>query len=161
VADKRIVGWVKELDGSKVSVFPKNDSPARAVALGIKEYLKKAGYKVADNIIQWDPRKEGNMPNEKGKVIIGGSVDELEVSCWTGVFSNDYKVNLMLTIVVADLAKGKILYKGNVAGENSRTGSSFSEGQLGVEASNVLSDVIEKIFEGKTVAQKIQEAITQ
>ena len=132
----------------------------RVVADGIKEYLKKAGYKVADKIVQWD-LKEETMPKGSGKVIIGGSIEELEVTCWTGVFSNDYKANLKLTLVVANSAKGKILYKGNVAVASSKTDVSFSEGQLGHQASIALDDAIEKVFEGKTVAQKIKEAITQ
>ena len=159
VDDKKIIGWVK-VYGEKVPLFSKNDIPTRVVANGIKEYLKKAGYKVADSIVQWD-LKEGTMPKEKGKVIIGGSIDELEITCWTGVFSNDYKANLKLAIVVADLAKGKILYKGNVESASSKTDVSFSEEQLGTEASNALGAAIEKIFEGKTVAQKIKESIIQ
>jgi hypothetical protein len=158
VNDKKIIGWVKELDGSKVPLFPKNVIPVRAVTNGIKEYLKKAGYTVADKIVQWD-LKEGTMPKGIGKVIISGSIDELEVTCWTGVFSNDYKADVKLSIVVADSAKGKILYKSNVAIASSKTDVSFSEGQLGGQASIALSDAIEKIFEGKTIAQKIREAI--
>lgn len=160
VADKKVIGWVKELDGSKVSLFPKNDHPTKVVAYGVKEYLKKADYKVADKLIQWDLR-EGTIPKGKGRVIIGGSIEELEVTCWTGVFSNDYKANLKLTLVVADSANGKILYKGNVTIVSSKTDVSFSEGQLGHQAGIALSDAIEKVFEGKTVAQKIKEAFTQ
>lgn len=160
VADKKVIGWVKELDGSKVPVFPEPVTPTRAVADGIKNYLKKAGYKVADKIVQWD-LKEGTIPKGSGKVIIGGSIEELEITCWTGVFSNDYKANLKLTLVVADLAKDKVLYKGNVTVASSKTDVSFSEGQLGHQASIALDDAIEKVFEGKAVAQKIKEAMTQ
>ena len=122
--------------------------------------MKKAGYKVADKIVQWD-LKEGTMPKGSGKVIIGGSIEELDVTCWTGVFSNAYKANIKLNLVVADLAKGKILYKSNVAITYSKDDVSFSEGQLGHEASIALGDAIGKVFEGKSVAQKIKEAITQ
>jgi hypothetical protein len=159
-ADKKVIGWVKELDGSKAPLFPKDVVPTKVVASGIKEYLKKAGYKVADKLVQWDLR-EGVMPRGKSKVIIGGSIEDLEVTCWTGVFSDDYKANLKLTLVVAEATKGKILYKGSVIVSSSKTDTSFSEGQLGHQASIALSDAIEKVFEGKTVAQKIKEAITQ
>jgi hypothetical protein len=43
----------------------------------------------------------------------------------------------------------------------SKTDVSFSEGQLGKHASLALGDAIEKLFEGKTVTQKIKEAATQ
>ena len=159
VGDKKTLGWVKELDGSKVPVFPKNVVPTRAVANGIRAYLKKAGYNVADKTGSWD-LKEGSIPKGGGRLIIGGSIDELEVTCWTGVFSNDYKTNLKLTLVVADGVKGKILYKGNVTVASSKTDVSFSEGQLGGQAGAALGEAIEKIFEGKTIAQKIKEALT-
>ncbi|MEE9910946.1 MAG: hypothetical protein K4571_04405 [Deltaproteobacteria bacterium] len=158
VDDQKAIGWVKELDGSKVGVFPKTVAPTRAVADGIRDYLKKAGYQVADKIVAWD-LKEGSLPAGSGKVIIGGSIDELDITCWTGVFSNDYKINMKFSLVVADAARGKILYKGNVSASASRTDTSFSEGQLGHEASVALADAIGRLFEGKTVAEKLKEAI--
>ena len=99
VDDKKIIGRVRERDDTRVPIFPKDVMPTKAVADGIKEYLKKAGYKVADKIVQWDLRKEETMPKGNGKVIIGGNIEELEVTCWRGVFSNSYKASLKLTIV--------------------------------------------------------------
>lgn len=160
VLNKKVIGWVKELDGSKVSVYPKGEPPVRVVAYGIGAYLKKAGYQVADNLVQWD-LKEGSLPKGKSKVVIGGSIEEMEVSCWTGVFSNDYKTTLKLKLVIADAAKGKILYQGNVAIQTSRTDVSFSEGQLGQQAGAALAEAIEKIFEGKNVAEKMKEAFAR
>jgi hypothetical protein len=159
--DKKIIGRVIERDGTKPLVFPKYVIPTKAVANGIKEYLKKAGYKVADKIVQWDLRKEETMPKGNGKVIIGGNIEEMELTCERGVFINSYKASLKLTIVFADLAKGKILYKSKVESVSSRDDISFSEEQLGEQASTALGDAIEKVFEEKAVAQKIKEAITQ
>jgi len=160
VGDKKIIGHVRERDDTRVPVFPKDVLPVKAVASGIKEYLKKAGYKVADEIAKWD-LKEETMPKGNGKIIISGSIEELEVTCWRGVFSHSYKTNLKLIIVIADLAKGKILYKGKVESSSSRDDVSFSEAQLGEQLSNALGDAIGKVFEEKAVAQKIKEAITQ
>ena len=158
--DKKIIGRVRERDDTRVPIFPKDVMPTKAVADGIKEYLKKAGYKVADKIVQWD-LKEETMPKGNGKVIIGGSIEELEVTCWTGVFSNSYKTNLKLTIVIADLAKRKILYKSKVESSSSKDDVFFSEAELGGQLSTALGDAIKKVFEEKAVAQKIKEAITQ
>jgi hypothetical protein len=160
VDDKKVIGQVKERDDTKVPVFPKDIIPTKAVANGIKEYLKKAGYKVADKTVQWD-LKEETMPKGKGKVMIGGSIDELEVTCWRGVFSHSYKAKLKLTIVIADVEKGKIIFKSNVESSSSRDDVSFSEAQLGDQLSNVLGDAIGKVFEGKALAQKIKEVITK
>ena len=158
--DKKIIGQVKERDDTKVPVFPKDVVPAKAVADGIKAYFKKAGYKVADKAVQWD-LKEETMPKGNGKVIISGSIDEMEVTCWRGVFSHSYKTNLKLTIVIADLAKGRILHKSKVESSSSRDDVSFSEEELGGQLSNALGDAIKKVFEDKAVAQKIKEAITK
>lgn len=160
VDDKKIIGRVIERDSTKVLVFPKYVIPTKAVSNGIKEYLKKAGYKVADKIVQWDLREEA-MPKGNGKVIIGGNIEELEVTCWRGVFSNSYKASLKLTIIFADLAKGKILYKSKVESASSRDDVSFSEEELGEQASTALGDAIEKVFEDKAVVQKIKEVIAQ
>jgi hypothetical protein len=160
VDDKKIIGQVRERDDTKVPVFPKDVIPTKAVANGIKEYLKKAGYKVAGKIVQWD-LKEETMPKGNGKVIIGGSIDELEVTCWRGVFSHSYKTNLKLTIVIADLVKGKILYKSKVESSSSKDDVSFSEAELGEQLSTAMGDAIEKVFIEKAIAQKIREAITQ
>jgi len=45
-----------------------------------------------------------------------------------------------------------------VAVSATRTDTSFSEGRLGYEAGMALGDAIGKMFEGKTVAEKIKEA---
>lgn len=158
--DKKIIGQVRERDDTEVPIVSKDVIPAKAVAFGIKEYLKKASYKVADKIVQWD-LKEKTMPKGKGKVIIGGSIEELKIACWTGAFSNSYKANLKLIIVIADLAKRKILYKSTVESSSSRDDVSFSEEEIGGQLSTALGDAIKKAFDDKAVAQKIKEAITQ
>jgi hypothetical protein len=158
IDDKKIIGRVIERDSTKVLVFPKHVIATKAAAFGIKEYLKKAGYKVADKIVQWD-LKEETLPKGSDKVIIGGNIEELEVTCLRGVFSHSYKASLKLTIVIADLAKGKILYKSKVESSSAQEHVSFSEERLGEQASIVLGDAIENFFEERVVAQKIKEAI--
>ncbi len=160
VADKKEIGRVREKDDSKNPIFSKNVVPAKAVAEGVRAYLKKAGYKVADKVVQWD-LKEGAVPKGSGKLIIGGTIEELEVSCWRGVFSHAYKANLKLTIVFADAAKGNILYKSKVESSSSRDYVTFSEEELGKQISTALGDAIEKVFKEKEVAQKIKEITTQ
>lgn len=159
VDEKKIIGRVRERDDSKVSIFPKDVMPTQAVADGIKEYLQKAGYKVADKLVQWD-LKEETIPNGNGKVIIGGSIEKMQITCWTGAFSNSYKTSVNLTIVIADSAKQKILYKSKVESSSSRDDVSFSEEEIGGQLSAALGDAIKKVFEDEALAQKIKEAMT-
>ena len=160
VNDRLVIGHVVEKDGMKNLVLPKNVKVTKAISKGIKEYLRKAGYKVSDKIGQWD-LKEETMPKEDFKILIGGSIDELEISCRRGFPTNSYETNMKLTIVFADIAKGKILYKSKVESNYSKEYVLFSEENLGEQAGIALGDAIEKVFADKAVAQKIKEAIVQ
>jgi hypothetical protein len=158
--DRLVIGRVVEKDGRKNLVFPKNIRATKAISKGIKEYLRKAGYKVSDKIVQWD-LKEETMPKEDFKILIGGNIDELEISCRRGFPTNTCTTNMKLTIILADMAKGKILYKSKVESSYSKEYVLFSEESLGEQAGIALGDAIEKLFEDKTVAQKLKEAIAQ
>ena len=157
--DRLVIGRVVEKDGMKYLVLPKNVKATKAISKGIKEYLRKAGYKVSDKIGQWD-LKEETMPKEDFKILIGGSIDELEISCQRGFPTNTYTTNMKLTVVFADMAKGKILYKSKVESSYSKEHVLFSEESLGEQAGIALGDAIEKLFADKAVAQKIKEAIS-
>jgi len=158
--DRLVIGRVVEKDGMKNLVFPKNIKATKSVSKGIKEYLRKAGYKVADKLEQWD-LKEGNIPRGDNKLLIGGNIDELEVSCRREFPTNTYSTNMKLTIVFADMVEGKILYKSKVESNYSKEYVLFSEEVLGEQAGIALGDAIEKVFAEKVVAQKLKEAIVQ
>jgi hypothetical protein len=160
IDDRLVVGRVEEKDGMKILVLPKYTKATKAISSGIKEYLKKAGYKVADKIVQWD-LKEETIPRGVAKILIGGNIEELEISCRRGFLTNSYKANMKLTIYFADLVKGKIFYKSKVESSSSQEHVSFSEERLGEQASIVLGDAIEKVFEKRAVAQKIKEALSR
>jgi len=55
--------------------------------------------------------KEETMPKEDFKILIGGNIDELEISCRRGFPTNSCETNMKLTIVFADMAKGKYCTK--------------------------------------------------
>lgn len=158
--DRLVIGRVVEKDGANKLVMPKNIKATKAISNGIKEYLRKAGYRVADKIEQWD-LKEETIPKGDSKVLIGGNIDDLEISCRRGFPSNTYTTNIKLTIVFADMAKGKILYQSKVESSYTKEQVLFSENNLGEQAGIALGDAIEKIFEDKNVAQKIKEALAQ
>ena len=94
-----------------------------------------------------------------GKLLIGGTIEEMEVTCWRGVFTHAYKTNVKLTIVFANPANGTILYRGRVESSSSKDDVSFSEGQIGQRLSAALGDALEKIFKDKDMAQKIKEVL--
>jgi hypothetical protein len=118
--DRLVIGHVVEKDGMKNLVFPKNVKATKAISKGIKEYLRKAGYKVSDKIVQWD-LKEETMPKEDFKILIGGNIDELEISCRRGFPTNTCTTNMKLTYYFSGYGQrenivqkqgGKQLFKG-------------------------------------------------
>lgn len=157
--DRLVVGRVVEKDGMKTLVFPKYKKATSAIAQGIKEYLGKAGYKVTTKIQKWDLSEE-NMPKISSRILVGGNIEELEITCRRGFPTNSYKATIKLNIILADLASGKIIYKRTVESVSSQEHVSFSEERLGDQASIALRDAIEKVFEEKALAQKIMEVLS-
>jgi len=157
--DRLVIGRVVEKDGTKILVMPKYAKPTQAMARGIKEYLGKAGYDIATKIEKWD-LKEENLPKIHSRILVGGNIEEIEITCRRGFPTNSYKTTIKLNIILVDLATGKIFYKRTVESVSSQEHVSFSEERLGDQASNALGDSIEKVFEERAVAQKIKGIMT-
>ena len=158
IDDPIVIGRVVEKDGMKVLVLPKYTKPTRAVAIGIKEYLVKAGYKVDGKIEQWN-LMEDTIPKVNGKIIIGGNIEDLDFTCRKGFPTDSYKTNIKLSIVFADAVKKQIFYKSAVESNSQLEHVFFSEERMADQVNIALSGAIEKAFEDRTVAQKIKEAI--
>jgi hypothetical protein len=157
--DRLVIGRVMERDGMKTLVLPKYTKPTQALAQGIKEYLGKAGYKVTAKIEKWD-LKEENLPKINSRILVGGNIEEMEITCRRGFPTNTYKTTIKLNIILADLANNKIIYKTTVESVSSQEHVSFSEERLGDQASIALGDSIGKVFEEKALAQKIKEIMS-
>ena len=160
IDDQLVIGRVTETDGSKVLLLPKSIKATKAIANGIKEYLRKAGYKVPNKIEQWD-LKEQNIPQGVANIIIGGSIEDLDISCSKGFPTNSCRTNIKLNFVFADMTKKKIFYESRVESNYSKEYALFSEEALGEQAGIALGDAIEKLFAEKAVAQKIKEVTGQ
>ena len=158
IDDPLIIGRVIQNSGAKILVFPRNVKPTKAVANGIKQYLKKAGYKITEINEQWN-LNEDKIPMGNAKILIGGNIEELEITCRKGNLTNSYNTNMTLAIVIADITKGRILYRTRVKSIYAQEHVLFSENILGQQADMVLSDAIEKLFEDKKVAQTIKAAM--
>jgi len=158
IDDRLVMGRITETDGSKVLLLPKSVKATKAVANGIKEYLRKAGYKVPNKIEQWD-LKEQNIPQGVANIIIGGSIEDLDISCVKGFPTNFCRTNVKLNFVFADITKNKIFYESRVESNYSKEYALFSEEALGEQAGIALGDAIEKLFTEKVVGQKIKDTI--
>lgn len=158
IDDTLVIGRVVETDGMQTLIFPKTVQATKTVSNGMKNYLRKAGYKVNESLEQWD-LKEESIPQGNARMLIGGTIEELDIVCRKSLVTNSYNGNIKLNIIFADMAKGKILYSTTVESSYAREHVLFSENILGEQADIILGDAIEKLFEDKVVIQKFKEAL--
>jgi hypothetical protein len=156
-----VIGHVIEKNGMKVLVLPKHIRPTFAVARGMRQYLRKAGYNVSGIVGRWDLRQETIPRIGNSKIMIGGAIEEMQINCRRDFPTNTYTTKLKLTIYLADMVNKKILHNATVESTTSLEHVSFSEDRLGEQASVALGDAIEKMFEKREVAQKIREALNR
>ena len=156
IADKNVIGRVVEKDGTNIMVFPKYVVAAKAVSDGVKDYMNKAEYQVADKIALWD-LTEGNMPKVAAKLLVGGSIDAMEIICRRGFPTNSYSAKIRLNISFADISEGHVVYTRRVEATSSHEHVSFSEERMGDYMSTLLGEAIRNVFEDKAVAAKIRE----
>ncbi len=161
VDDPLVMGRVVEKNGMKVLVLPKHAKPTQAAAQGIRNYLRRVGYNVSGVVNRWD-LQESTIPQiANSKILIGGSIDEMEITCRRAFPTNAYTTKMRLTVYVADVVHKKILHKATVEATTSLEHVSFSEDRMGSQAGVALGDAIEKIFEKRELAQKIREVLGQ
>lgn len=161
VEDPLVIGRVVEKNGLKVLVLPKHTKPTQAAAQGVRNYLRKVGYNVSGVVDRWD-LQEATIPQiTNSRILIGGSIDELEVTCRRAFPTNAYTTKMRLTVYIADVIQKKVLHKATVEATTSLEHVSFSEDRMGYQASVALGDAIEKIFEKRELAQKIGEALVR
>ncbi len=161
IDDTMVIGRVIERNGMKMLVLPKHSKPTQAVAEGVRQYLRKAGYNVSGVMDAWDLREESipRMPN--GNILIGGAIESMEIDCRRAFPTNTYTTKIRLTLYLADSSRKKILYRSTVEATTSLEHVSFSEDRMGYQASLALGDAIEKIFEKRELPQKIAEALNR
>jgi len=153
--DKLEIGWVWDPYGGKVPVLYRLEKPSMAVTLPVKEIFQKAGYQVAAGTPTWD-LKEENIRKEWGPILVGGSIDELEVYCVDDVTIKKYRAKAKITVILANTQTGKVFYKVSANSSASLDHILFSEGKLAQQINAALSDVLDKIFEGKEINSKIR-----
>ena len=90
--------------------------------------------------------KGGKHSPRDSKVLIGGNIEELEISCRRNFPTSSCKSNIKLNVVFADMDKGRILYKTTVESIYSQEHVLFSENILGEQADIILADAIEKLL---------------
>ena len=161
IEDPLVIGRVIEKGGNRVLVLPKYSRPTHTVADGMRQYLRKAGYNLSGVVDTWD-LKEKNIPKISHiRVLIGGTIEEMEINCRRDFPTNTYTTKLKMTIHIADMQERKILYRTTVEATTSYEHVAFSEDRLGYQASVALGEAIEKTFAKIELADKINDALSR
>ena len=159
IDDQRKVGYVLRPDGRRIFILPDKVKAAEAVAAGVRDYLYKYGYSVSGMRPEWN-LQEGTIDSTWGHIVIGGSINKLEIVCddsQTLSPVKNYATVINLGITFAEITGKKIVYKTSVEGSASLTDVSVSVDNLEKQINSVLSDVIEKIFSGAEFRQQLQK----
>jgi hypothetical protein len=103
--------------------------------------------------------QESDIRKEWGKLLIGGSIDELEVVCQKDIPIKTYDSRARVTMVIADVQTGKIIHHVSTDSSNSLEHVYFSEEMLGQQISSAITEAVVKAFEGDALKEKIQNAL--
>jgi hypothetical protein len=156
--DKMMIGKVIKLNGGQIPVAPKYRTPQDAIALGFKEYFSKSGFTVSGERPFWN-LQESSIQSQWGDVVVGGSIDELEVICRDELPTKKYQTTVKLTVFFADVQKRQILLKTSAQSSASLEHVFFSEEKMQQLLNETLSDAIEKVFEDGKAERKILDAV--
>jgi hypothetical protein len=146
---------VVKSDGGKIPVLPKYTKPVDVLLKGMQDCLENRGYNVSRNTPDWDLTEE-SIDKGWGDILIGGTIDDLEVVCLKGFPVKEYNAKVRFTVYVADVKRKKIFYQIAVEANPSMKHVRFSEEMLAQQINGALTEAIENIFEGKKLYEKIR-----
>lgn len=159
IEDPLVIGRVIESNGAKVLVFPRHTRPTLAVAEGVRQYLRKAGYNVSTVGPKWDLQESTMQQAVTGKLLIGGVIEEMEINCRKSFPTNTYTTKLKMTIYLADSVNKRIVNHVAVQGTTTLDHVLFSEGRLGDQAALAIGDAVEKVFEKEELAKAMRQIL--
>jgi hypothetical protein len=158
--DTLLIGRVVKSDGSSIPILPKYVKAADAVAATLRELLIQAGYGVSPEKAVWD-LQESTIRPEWGTLLVGGAIDELDVTCVESLTMKKYTAKARVTLLFADVQKKRIFYRVTTESSSSLDHIIFSEEKLEGQINGVLSDAMEKALEGPETGRQIREALRQ
>lgn len=156
VDDTMRLGTVIHSNGTSIPVLPKYRRAADVVTDGIKTCISAQGYPHSLQSPSWDLERD-SIDTGWGNLLIGGSIDRLEVICRKDSIRKSYQADVTLTIVFADVRNKRIIRTMEATATSSLTHIRFSEGLLGEQISETLTQAIRQVCaDGKTIREMIE-----
>jgi hypothetical protein len=156
--DTQLIGRVIKSDGTPIPILPRYVKPTDVIAAALRDVLVKSGYTVAPDRPVWD-LSEATIRPEWGTILVGGTIDTLDVSCVKTLTMKRYSATVRVTLIFADVQKKKIFYRLASESSSSLDHIFFSEKRLESQINSVLSDAIEKALEGPETVRQIREVL--
>lgn len=156
--DTLLIGRVIKSNRTPIPILPRYVKPTDAVTAALREVFFKSGYAVAPGRPAWD-LNEATIRPEWGTILVGGTIDTLDVTCVETRTMKRYTATVRLTLIFADVQKKKIFYRLVSESSSSLDHVFLSEARLESEINGVLSDAIEKALEGPETGRQIREAL--
>ena len=156
--DTLLIGRVIKSNGTPIPILPRYVKPTDAVAAAVRDVLVRSGYAVAPDRPAWD-LNEATIRPEWGTILVGGTIDTLDVTCVETLTMKRYNATIRVTLIFADVQKKKIFYRLVSESSSSLDHVFLSEERLESEINSVLSDAIEKALEGPETGRQIREAL--
>ena len=156
--DTLLIGKVITTSGTPIPILPRYVKPTDAVTAALRDVLSKSGYAVTPVRPAWNLNEAAILP-EWGAILVGGTIDTLDVTCDETFMKSRYSATVRVTLIFADVPKKKIFYRLVSESSSSLDHIFFSEERLESQINGVLSDAIEKAIEGPETARQIREAL--
>jgi hypothetical protein len=156
--DTVLIGRVIKSDGTPIPILPRYVIPTEAVAAALRELLSKSGYAIAPDRPTWDLNEKTLKP-EWGKILVGGTIDALDITCIEMFTMKRYSAKVRVTLLFADVQTKRIFYRVVSESSSSLDHIITSEKKLESQINGVLSDALEKAVEGPETGRQIQEAL--
>ncbi len=156
--DTQLIGRVIKSNGTPIPILPRYVKPTDAVTAALRDVLVKSGYAVAPSRPAWD-LNEATIRPEWGTILVGGTIDTLDVTCVQTFTMKRYTATVRVTLIFADVQKKKIFYRLVSESSSSLDHIFLSEARLESQINGVLSDAIEKAIEGPETIRQIRQAL--
>jgi len=158
--DTLLIGRVIKSDGETIPILPQYVKPPDAVAAALRELLFNAGYLVSPDRPAWD-LDEATIRPEWGTLLIGGTIDDLDVTCLDNLTMKRYSAKARVTLIFADVREKRIFYRVTSESSSSLDHIIFSEEKLESQINGVLSDAMEKALAGPETNRQIRDVLNR
>ena len=154
--NKAVIGKRAEGSGRDIAAQCAQGDPAAAVTEALRNFLTAAGYTVTGETLAWD-LQENSISKSWGALVIGGSVEELDVVCDADQPATTYRATVKLRLVFADSQRGKILHTTTLESTSALKHFRCTRDGMQEQINSALSLALEKILDNSELDNALRE----